>query len=110
MFSGKAPKPQYLEAFEAFLKRHPNVPMIWAHFMGNSRGVQPYPEHWKYLDQMLSDPAFRHVYIDLSWGPIIAPYIIDTPEHLKMLWISSANILTASFAAATRALPRTGSW
>lgn len=58
--------------------------MIWAHFMGNSRGVQPYPEHWKYLDQMLADPAFRHVNIDLSWGPIIAPYIVDTPEHLKM--------------------------
>ena len=51
--------------------------MIWAHFMGNSRGVQPYPEHWKYLDQMLADPAFRHVNIDLSWGPIIAPYIVD---------------------------------
>ena len=33
---------------------------------------------------MLADPAFRHVDIDLSWGPIIAPYIIDTPEHLKM--------------------------
>ena len=41
-------------------------------------------EHWKYLDQMLADPAFRHVNIDLSWGPIIAPYIVDTPEHLKM--------------------------
>jgi hypothetical protein len=51
--------------------------MIWAHFMGNSRGVHPYPEHWKYLDQMLADPAFRHVDIDLSWGPIIAPYIVD---------------------------------
>jgi hypothetical protein len=84
IFNGKMPKPQYLEAFEAFLKRHPNVPMIWAHFMGNSRGVQPYPEHWQYLDRMLADPAFRHVNIDLSWGPIIAPFIIDTPEHLKM--------------------------
>ena len=73
MPSGKVPKFQYLQASEAFLKRHPNVPMIWAHFMGNSRGVHPYPEHWKYLDQMLADPAFRHVDIDLSWGPIIAP-------------------------------------
>ena len=27
------PKPQYLETFQAFLKRHPNVTMIWAHFM-----------------------------------------------------------------------------
>ena len=52
--------------------------------MGNGRGVQPYPEHWKYLGEMLADPAFKHVNIDLSWGPIIAPYILDTPEHLKM--------------------------
>jgi len=84
IFNGKKPKPQYLEAFQAFLKRHPNVTMIWAHFMGNGRGVQPYPEHWQYLDNMLGDPAFRHVYIDLSWGGVIAPHIIDTPEHLKM--------------------------
>jgi hypothetical protein len=33
---------------------------------------------------MLADPAFAHVSIDLSWGPVIAPYFIDTPEHLKM--------------------------
>lgn len=84
IFHGKKPEPQYLEAFKGFLKRHANVPMVWAHFMGNGREVQPYPEHWKYLEEMLSDPAFKHVYIDLSWGPVIAPHIIDTPEHLKM--------------------------
>jgi hypothetical protein len=84
IFNGQAPKPQYLEAFQAFLKRHPNVTMVWAHFMGNGRGVQPYPEHWHFLDTMLADPAFRHVYIDLSWGPVIAAHIIDTPQHLKM--------------------------
>lgn len=84
IFHGKKPQPQYLEAFKAFLKRHPNVPMIWAHFMGNGRNVQPYPQHWKYLGEMLADPAYKHVSIDLSWGPVIAPYIIDTPEHLKM--------------------------
>ena len=83
-FAHRPDKPQYLEAFKAFLKRHPNVTMVWAHFMGNGRGVQPYPDHWKYLDQMLADPAFRHVNIDISWGPVIAPYFVDTPEHLKM--------------------------
>jgi amidohydrolase family protein len=83
IFHGRKPSPQYLEGFKAFLKRHPNVPMIWAHFMGNGRNVQPYPEHWQYLEEMLADPAFKHVSIDLSWGPVIAPYIIDTPEHLK---------------------------
>jgi hypothetical protein len=84
IFHGKKPQPQYLEAFKAFLKRHPNVPIVWAHFMGNGRNVQPYPEHWKYLDQVLADPAFGHVSIDISWGQVIAPYFIDTPEHLKM--------------------------
>jgi hypothetical protein len=84
IFNNQSSKPQYLEAFKAFLKRHPNVPIIWAHFMGNGRGVQPYPDHWKYLDEMLADPAFRHVSIDISWGPVVAPYFVDTPEHLKM--------------------------
>jgi len=83
-FAHTPAKPQYLDAFKAFLKRHPNVTMIWAHLVGNSRGVQPYPDHWKYLDEMLADPAFRHVNIDVSWGPVIAPYFVDTPEHLKM--------------------------
>jgi hypothetical protein len=78
------PKPQYLEAFEALLKRHPNVTAIWAHFMGNGRGVRPYPEHWTYVDRLLGDPAFRHVSIDLSWGTVIAGGILDTPEHVKM--------------------------
>lgn len=76
--------PQYLDAFKAFLKRHPNVTFIWAHFMGNGRDVKPYPEHWKYVDEMLADPAFEHVYIDISWGSVIAPYFLDTPEHLNM--------------------------
>lgn len=84
VFHDSSPRPQYLDAFKAFLKRHPNVTLIWAHFMGNGRGVQPYPEHWKYLDEMLADPAFKHVYIDMSWGPVVAPYVTDTPEHLKM--------------------------
>jgi hypothetical protein len=84
MIHDTLPKPQYLYPFKAFLKRHANATMIWAHFMGNGRNVQPYPEHWQYLDELLADPAFRHVYIDLSWGPIIAPNVIDTPEHLKM--------------------------
>ncbi len=84
IYAGRTPKPQYLETFQAFLKRHPNVTMIWAHFMGNGRGVRPYPEHWKYLDQMLGDPAYRHVYIDIAWGQVIAPAILDTPEHVRM--------------------------
>ena len=83
-FGGGTPKPQYLEAFQAFLNRHPNVTMIWAHFMGNGRGVRPYPEHWQYMDAMLGDPAFRHVSIDLSWGSVIAAGVLDTPEHVEM--------------------------
>ena len=83
-FGVESMKPQYLDPFEAFLKRHPNVPMIWAHFMGNGRGVRPYPEHWKYVDELLGDPGFGHVSIDISWGSVIAGGIVDTPEHVKM--------------------------
>jgi len=84
IFKGAAPKPQYLDAFKTFLKKHPKAPVIWAHFMGNGRNVTPYPEHWRYLDEMLADPAFSHVYIDMSWGSVVASHVIDTPEHLKM--------------------------
>ena len=83
-FGIQAMRPQYLDAFEAFLKRHPNVPMIWAHFMGNGRHVRPYPDHWKYMDELLGDPAFRHVSIDISWGSVIAAGVLDSPEHVKM--------------------------
>jgi hypothetical protein len=83
-FGVETMKPQYLDAFEAFLKRHPDVPMIWAHFMGNGRGVRPYPEHWRYVDELLGDSAFRHVSIDISWGSVIAGAILDSPEHVKM--------------------------
>ena len=58
--------------------------MVWAHLMGNGRGVLPYPEHWRNLDAMLADPSFSACVDRLSWGPVIAPYFIDTPEHLKM--------------------------
>ena len=84
IYGGRTPKPQYLETFQAFLKRHPDVTIVWAHFMGNGRGVKPYPEHWTYLDEMLGDPAFRHVSIDLSWGSVIAASVLDTPEHVRM--------------------------
>ena len=59
-------KPQYLEAFEALLKRHPDVPMVWAHFMDNGRGVRPYPEHWRIRGRDAGRPAVRHVSIDIS--------------------------------------------
>ena len=89
IYGGKTPKPQYLETFQAFLRRHPNVTIVWAHFMGNGRGVKPYPEHWQYLDAMLADPAFGHVSIDMSWGSVIAASVLDTPEHVKM----TANLI-----------------
>lgn len=82
LFGDEEPRPQYMDDFRAFLARHPDVTMIWAHFMGLSRNVGVYPDHWDYLDEMLADPAYAHVYVDLSWGPVITPHILDTPEHL----------------------------
>src|SRR5262245_49347149 len=34
IFHGTRPVPQYVEAFKAFLRRHPTVPMLWAQLMG----------------------------------------------------------------------------
>lgn len=83
IFGDAEPRPQYMDDFKAFLERHPDVTMIWTHFMGPGRNVGVYANHWKFLDEMLADPAYSHVDVDLSWGPVITPHLLDMPEHLQ---------------------------
>lgn len=83
IFGPEGARPQYRAKFKEILGRHPKANLLWSHFCGMSRGVGVYEDHWDFIDDMLSDPAFSHVYVDISWGPVVAHWVMDTPEHRK---------------------------
>ncbi len=62
-------------------RRHPNTTIIWAH-CGLGRIVRPVKDQLQIIDQALSDPALKHVCIDISWDEV-AKYIVATPETIK---------------------------
>ena len=66
MTKGSVPKPQYLDAFKAFLKKHPSIHGV-GHSHGRGRGVQPYPEHWS-TEDVLADafPVHRSAWARLA--------------------------------------------
>lgn len=61
-------------------KRHPKTTIIWAH-CGLGRVVHPVKDQMSIIMRMLDDPAFNHVYIDISWDEV-AKYVIATPESI----------------------------
>jgi len=73
--------PAYLEQMKALLKRHPNTTIIWAH-TGMGRIVRPIKDHAANLALILSDPAFKNVYFDISWDEV-AKYVVSSPEATK---------------------------
>ncbi len=85
-------QPVYLDQAKAVLKRHPNTTIIWAH-VGLGRIVHPAgygttstgersSEHPAIAESILSDPAFSHVYFDISWDEV-AKYIVATPKTVE---------------------------
>jgi predicted TIM-barrel fold metal-dependent hydrolase len=79
------PKPgqqpyQEVQLAQLFL-RHPNTTIIWAH-IGLGRIIHPLKDQLTIIDRALSNPAGRHVYVDLSWDET-AKYIVATPESVK---------------------------
>ena len=81
-FSKEGAEPVYLAQMKSFLKRHPNVPIIWAH-CGVGRVVRPVKQHTAMLESILSDPEMRNVYFDISWDEV-AKYIVASPESLRI--------------------------
>src|SRR5579862_5487031 len=61
--------PAYLDQMKALLRRHPNTTIIWAH-TGVGRVVQPIKDHTANLAIILSDPAMKNVYFDISWDEV----------------------------------------
>jgi len=76
-FAKEEAEPAYLEQMLAFLRRHPQTTIIWAH-TGLGRVVVPIKHHAAVLAAILAKPEFKHVYFDISWDQT-ARYILANP-------------------------------
>ena len=81
-FPADTATPAYLEQMKAVVRRHPNTTIIWAH-TGVGRVVRPVKNHAAVLATMLSDPAFSHLYFDISWD-LVARYVVESPESVRI--------------------------
>jgi predicted TIM-barrel fold metal-dependent hydrolase len=91
-FAKKGADPVYLQQMKDVLKRHPHTTIIWAH-AGLGRIVHPVqqsgsepsetnPNHMIIVEEILKDPAMKHVYFDISWDEV-AKYIVGSPQALQ---------------------------
>jgi Amidohydrolase len=81
-FAKEGSKPAYLDEMKAVLKRHPKTTIIWAH-TGMGRVVRPIRNHAANIAGILRDPAFGHVYFDISWDEV-AKYIVASPDATRI--------------------------
>jgi hypothetical protein len=75
-------EPLYLSQMQSLVKRHPKTTIIWAH-TGVGRIIRPLKDHAGVLESMLKDPAFSHLYFDISWSEV-AKYLVGTPEATRI--------------------------
>lgn len=80
-------EPYLLSQLKDLFKRHPKTSIIWAH-VGLGRIVRPIEEQAAIVEKILQDPAFRHVYFDISWDEV-AKYAVASPEATQRI----ANLL-----------------
>lgn len=81
-FAKPGSEPAYLAQMKTLLARHPNTTIIWAH-TGMGRVVRPVTNHAATLAQILQDPAFSHVYFDISWSEV-AKYLLSSAQTIKI--------------------------
>ena len=85
-------EPVYLTQMKDVLRRHSKTTIIWAH-LGLGRIVHPVglsstptgersSTHIDIVKAILDDPAFSHVYFDISWDEV-AKYIISSPKAVE---------------------------
>jgi predicted TIM-barrel fold metal-dependent hydrolase len=91
-FANEGAAPVFLQQMRDLLARHPQATVIWAH-VGMGRVVHPVQseasaavaerpqDHPRIVTELLSDPALKHLYFDISWSEV-AKYIVATPESL----------------------------
>src|SRR3954453_11282103 len=81
-FPKEGAEPAYLDQVKALFKRHSSGAIIWAH-CGLGRIVVPIKGHVAMLESILSDPAMRNIYFDISWD-VVARYIVASPETVRI--------------------------
>jgi hypothetical protein len=74
-------EPYQIHQLRDLFLRHPGTTIIWAHG-GLGRVVRPVHDQLAIVEKMLSNPALRHVYVDLSWDEV-AKYVVATPDTVK---------------------------
>ncbi len=81
-FQKEGVDPVFLKQLKDLFRRHPGTTIIWAH-LGLGRIIHPVKKHAAMLETMLKDPAFKHVYFDISWSEV-AKYIVSSPEATRI--------------------------
>ncbi len=79
-------RPAHYDDLLEVLARHPDASVIWAH-TGLGRFVPPTEHHLELLDEMLGDPRYDHVAVDISWDEV-ARYLVrdaDTVDGWAVL-------------------------
>src|SRR6267142_1448836 len=80
-------EPYVLVQFRELLLKHPNTTVIWVH-AGLGRIVRPVKDQLGIMDRALSNPALKHLHIDISWDET-AKYITASPETVT----ATANLI-----------------
>lgn len=82
-FAKEGAPPAYFEDVKELFKRHPKTTIIWAH-VGVGRIVRPAQAQGALIEEVLKDPAYDHIYFDISWSEV-AKYAVSTPETTKSI-------------------------
>ncbi|MCY4269999.1 MAG: amidohydrolase [Gammaproteobacteria bacterium] len=70
----QGPRPVHYDELLRLLAAHPDAAVIWAH-TGLGRFIAPADRHLVLLDEMLGDPRYDHVTLDISWDEV-ARYVV----------------------------------
>jgi hypothetical protein len=70
--------PSVLMQFKELLLKHPNTAIIWAH-AGLGRSDRLAKDHFAIIENVLANPALKHVNIDIS-GDETAKHVTASPE------------------------------
>jgi predicted TIM-barrel fold metal-dependent hydrolase len=80
-FPRKGAAPMYLAQMKAVLRKHPKTTIIWAH-TGVGRVIHPVEHHGQVLEEIMRDPAYKHIHFDISWD-LVARYVVESELTTK---------------------------
>ena len=81
-------RPAHLDDLKRLFAKHPKASIIYAH-TGLGRFVGPAKNHVGFLREIVSDPALKHVSLDISWDEV-AKWVVRDMETTKA-WAELIN-------------------